>query len=72
MTSPAPVTGGSPDAGTGRAPGRVRPVAEDAGWEREYGRDVWRLGELGITDRGIARISFTGIPQPWLKNLAKR
>ena len=71
MTSPAPVTSAGPDAGTWRAPGRARPGAGDAVWEREYGRDVWRLHELGIKDR-IARISFTGIPQPWLKNLAKR
>ena len=31
MTSPAPVTSGSPDAGTWRAPGRVRAGAGDAG-----------------------------------------
>jgi hypothetical protein len=50
----------------------VRQGAEDAAWDKEYGRDVWRLRELGIKDRGIAHITFTGIPQPWLKNLAKR
>ena len=72
MTSPVPITSASPDAGSARARGRARPGAEDGAWEREYGRDVWRLRELGIKDRGIARITFTGIPQPWLKNLAKR
>jgi hypothetical protein len=72
MTSPAPVSSASPDAGSWRARGRARAGAQDAAWDREYGRDVWRLRELGITDRGIARISFADIPQPWLKNLAKR
>jgi hypothetical protein len=72
MTSPVPVSSASPDAGSVRARARARPGAEDAAWDREYGRDVWRLRELGITDRGIAHISFTGISQPWLKDLAKR
>ena len=61
MTSPVPVTSASPDAGSVRARGRVRPGAEDAAWDKEYGRDVWRIRELGIKDRGIAHISFTGI-----------
>jgi integrase len=72
MTSPVPITSASPVTGTLRAPSRARAGAEDAAWEREYGRDVWRLRELGIKDRSIAHITFTGIPQPWLKNLAKR
>jgi hypothetical protein len=72
MTSPVPVTSGSPDAGIWRAPGRARACAGDAAWDREYGRDIWRLRELGITDRRIAHINFADIPQPWLKNLAKR
>jgi hypothetical protein len=58
MTSPVPVSSASPDAGSVRAGARARPGAEDAAWDREYGRDVWRLRELGITDRGIAHISF--------------
>lgn len=33
---------------------------------------VAALRELGIADRGIANISFTDIPQPWLRDLAKR
>jgi len=46
--------------------------AEDSAWDREYGRDVWRLKALGIDSRNRARISFGDIPQPWLKALAKR
>ena len=72
MTSPVPVSSTSPDVGSVRARGPARAGAGGAAWDREYGRDVWRPGELGITDRGIAHISFTGIPQPWLKDLAKR
>ena len=41
------------------------------GWETEYPRDTWRLRVLG-TAPGDAAIRFTGIPQPWLKDLAKR
>jgi integrase len=37
----------------------------------EYPRDVWRLRNLGIHHRR-ATISFKKIPQPWLKDLAKR
>jgi integrase len=40
-------------------------------WDVEYGRDVWRLRELGLEDRK-AHIRFDAIPQPWLKALAKR
>jgi integrase len=49
----------------------LRPVAQ-AAWDAEYDRDVWRLRELGIDSRTLARIQFTSIPQPWLKALAKR
>ena len=55
-------------------PRRAAPVealASGAGWETEYPRDTWRLRVLG-TARGDAAIRFTGIPQPWLKDLAKR
>ena len=51
MTSPVPIASASPDAGSLRAPSRGRAGAEDAAWEREYGRDVWRLRELGIKGR---------------------
>jgi integrase len=41
------------------------------GWDVEYPRDTWRLRNLGIEDQ-VAHVSFAGIPQPWLKDLAKR
>ena len=41
------------------------------GWEVEYPRDTWRLRNLGINDP-IAHVRLGGIPQPWLKDLAKR
>jgi len=41
------------------------------GWEVEYPRDVWRLRNLGINARW-AHVCFDQIPQPWLKDLAKR
>jgi len=40
------------------------------GWDAEYGRDVWRLHHLGFEGRQTLR--FDRIPQPWLKELAKR
>src|SRR5207247_1872590 len=50
---------------------RAEALAFGAGWETEYPRDTWRLRVAGIA-RGDAAIRFTGIPQPWLKDLAKR
>jgi integrase len=41
------------------------------GWDVEYPRDLWRLRNLGIT-APQAHIRFGAIPQPWLKDLAKR
>ena len=41
------------------------------GWETEYSRDVWRLRNLGI-DKPHATLRFDRIPQPELKELAKR
>jgi integrase len=41
------------------------------GWEVEYPRDVWRLRQLGISSPH-AHLRFDRIPQPWLKELAKR
>ncbi|MFB8037846.1 hypothetical protein ACFC5Z_33990 [Streptomyces sp. NPDC056004] len=40
-------------------------------WDIEYDREVWRLRELGIKAK-IAHILFDRIPQPWLKDPAKR
>ena len=50
---------------------RVEALAFGAGWDTEYPRDIWRLCNLGI-DQPEAAISFAGIPQPWLRELAKR
>ena len=50
---------------------RVEALAFGAGWDTEYPRDIWRLCNLGI-DQPEATISFAAIPQPWLKDLAKR
>jgi integrase len=48
-------------------------LAEGEGsWDSEYPRDTWRLRRLGITGTGFATLQFGGIPQPWLKDLAKR
>jgi integrase len=41
------------------------------GWDTEYPRDVWRLRNLGFTGPR-AHIRFDGIPQDWLRELAKR
>jgi integrase len=46
-------------------------LAFGRGWDAEYPRDTWRLRNLGI-DSHAATIQFAGIPQPWLKDLAKR
>jgi integrase len=51
---------------------RLEVLAAGRGWEAEYPRDVWRLGSLGITGQPYSRLSFAGIPQPWLKDLVKR
>jgi integrase len=50
---------------------RVEALAFGAGWETEYPRDTWRLRNLGIREPQ-ATIRFTGISQPWLRELAKR
>jgi integrase len=41
-----------------------------SGWEAEFLRDVWELRRLGI--EGRKRLRFDGIPQPWLRQLAKQ
>jgi integrase len=50
---------------------QVEELAFGRGWDVEYPRDTWRLRSLGISDP-IANVRFGGIPQPWLKDLAKR
>ena len=41
-----------------------------AGWEAEFGRDVWLMRRLGRASN--EKLSFEKIPQPWLRDLAKR
>jgi integrase len=50
---------------------KVTDLAEGGGWENEYPRDTWHLRRLGI-DSPCATLQFGGIPQPWLKDLARR
>lgn len=42
----------------------------EAGWEAEFGRDIWLMRRLGRP--GNEMLSFEEIPQPWLRDLAKR
>lgn len=51
---------------------RVEELLHGGSWQREYPRDVWRLRLLGLHERGVARVRFDGIAQPWLRELAKR
>jgi integrase len=48
----------------------VMDLAEAGGWEAEYQRDVWRMHRLGYDGRYTLR--FDRIPQPWLREPAKR
>ncbi|MGW2863280.1 tyrosine-type recombinase/integrase [Streptomyces sp. NPDC001205] len=50
---------------------QVEELQQGRGWEVEYPRDVWRLRQLGIASPH-AHLRFDRIPQPWLKDLAKR
>jgi len=51
---------------------QVEDLAYGRGWDAEYLRDVWRLRNLGIHDGPTACLHFDRIPQPWLRELAKR
>jgi integrase len=53
---------------------KLEDLSEGHGWEIEYPRDVWRLRRLGrhTGDGSPSRLRFDAIPQPWLKELAKR
>jgi integrase len=48
----------------------IADLAEAGGWDAEYPRDVWRMRRLGYD--GDRTLRFGGIPQPWLRDLAKR
>ena len=50
---------------------QVEELHHGRGWDVEYPRDVWRLRNLGI-DSPHAHLRFDRIPQPWLRELAKR
>ena len=50
----------------------VEDLASGQGWDTEYGRDTWRLRALGLDAGDHPRLRFDRIPQPWLKDLAKR
>ena len=45
-------------------------LAEGTGWDAEFGRDAWQMHRLGFEGRRV--LDFSGIPQPELKDLAKR
>lgn len=49
---------------------RVEDLAHGGGWEDEYDRDVWQLRRVGF--EGNQTLRFDTIPQPWLRDLAKR
>jgi integrase len=51
---------------------KVTTLAEGEGWDNEYPRDTWQLRRLGIASSHQAILQFGKIPQPWLKDLAKR
>lgn len=53
---------------------KLEDLAEERGWEVEYPRDVWRLRRLDkrTGDGSPSQLRFDHIPQPWLKELAKR
>lgn len=49
---------------------QVADLVEAGGWEAEFARDVWQMRRLGFA--GNQRLDFTGIGQPWLRELVKR
>jgi integrase len=55
---------------------RLEDLDQGRGWEAEFDRDVWDLRRLGLrppsSTEGTARLRFDRIPQPWLRQPAKR
>jgi hypothetical protein len=49
---------------------QVADLAEGGGWDAEYPRDAWQMHRLGFEGRIV--LDFSRIPQPRLKDLAKR
>lgn len=48
----------------------VADLLQAGGWEGEFARDVWLMRRLAHP--GNETLDFTGIPQPWLRELVKR
>jgi hypothetical protein len=55
---------------------RLEDLHQGSVWETEFDRDVWDLRRLGLrppsTTEGTVRLRFDRIPQPWLRQLARR
>jgi integrase len=55
---------------------RLEDLQAGGGWEAEFPLDIWDLRRLGLrppsTTEATARLRFDRIPQPWLRQLAKR
>jgi integrase len=49
---------------------QVADLTAGTGWDAEYPRNAWQMHRLGFEGRPV--LDFSGIPQPWLKDLAKR
>lgn len=65
---------GNPDGALFISWGRdqVDRLVHGTGWDREYPLDTWTLNRVGHAATGVARISFTPIAQPWLRELVKQ
>jgi integrase len=50
---------------------QVENLCHGTGWDVEYPRDTWRLRNLGLVGTHTY-LRFGKIPQPWMKDLAKR
>lgn len=50
---------------------QVDRLVNGTGWDREFPLDTWILARVGHATTGVARITFTAIAQPWLRDLAK-
>lgn len=46
-------------------------IADDP-WADQFPRDSWDLRLVGLATEDCRRLHFGGIPQPWLRDLAKR
>ena len=62
----------APRAFLGYAIERLLDLRDGTGWDSEYERDVWRPRRLGIAGHDSARLDFTAVQPPWLRELTKR